>query len=61
MDMVSLHEMEVINSRTQFSLALFTGDTGEIKPELQTSEWRKEGKVEIILCVHVLLRSKCVR
>ncbi len=28
---VSLHEMDVINSRQQGFLALFAGDTGEIK------------------------------
>ncbi|MCO5565189.1 hypothetical protein L7F22_018862 [Adiantum nelumboides] len=33
--MVSLHEIDVINSRTQGFLALFAGDTGEIKPELR--------------------------
>ncbi|GBE77360.1 TIP49-domain-containing protein [Sparassis latifolia] len=51
---VSLHEIDVINSRTQGFLALFAGDTGEIKPELRdqintkVSEWREEGKAEII-------------
>ncbi|KAJ3394344.1 RuvB-like 2 [Chytriomyces hyalinus] len=30
---VSLHEIDVINSRTQGFLALFSGDTGEIKAE----------------------------
>jgi RuvB-like protein 2 len=44
----------VINSRTQGFLALFAGDTGEIKPELRdqintkVGEWREEGKAEII-------------
>ena len=28
---VSLHEIDVINSRSQGFLALFAGDTGEIK------------------------------
>merc|ERR1711963_128141 len=32
---VSLHEIDVINSRTQGFLALFSGDTGEIKPEVR--------------------------
>ena len=32
---VSLHEMDVINSRAQGFLALFAGDTGEIKPEVR--------------------------
>ena len=30
---ISLHEIDVINSRTQGFLALFTGDTGEIRSE----------------------------
>lgn len=51
---VSLHEIDVINSRTQGFLALFAGDTGEIGPELRNQintkvgEWREEGKAEII-------------
>ena len=51
---VSLHEIDVINSRTQGFLALFAGDTGEIKPELRdqinvkVSEWREEGKADIV-------------
>ncbi|KAH9486158.1 RuvB-like protein 2 [Psilocybe cubensis] len=51
---VSLHEIDVINSRTQGFLALFAGDTGEIKPELRNqinakvAEWREEGKAEIV-------------
>ncbi|KDQ15634.1 hypothetical protein BOTBODRAFT_130899 [Botryobasidium botryosum FD-172 SS1] len=51
---VSLHEIDVINSRTQGFLALFAGDTGEIKSELRdqintkVGEWREEGKAEII-------------
>ncbi len=56
---VSLHEIDVINSRTQGFLALFAGDTGEIKPELRNqinskvAEWREEGKAEIIPGVSV--------
>lgn len=44
----------MINSRTQGFLALFAGDTGEIKPELRAqidtkvTEWREEGKAEIV-------------
>ena len=44
----------MINSRTQGFLALFAGDTGEIKPELRNqintkvTEWREEGKAEIV-------------
>lgn len=51
---VSLHDIDVINSRSQGFLALFAGDTGEIKPEVReqidvkVSEWRAEGKAEII-------------
>ncbi|KAL6063743.1 RuvB-like protein 2 [Balamuthia mandrillaris] len=51
---VTLHEIDVINSRTQGFLALFTGDTGEIKPEIReqidtkVAEWREEGKAEIV-------------
>jgi RuvB-like protein 2 len=51
---VSLHEIDVINSRTQGFLALFAGDTGEIKPELRdqintkVGEWREEGKASIV-------------
>ncbi|KAL2911963.1 RuvB-like protein 2 [Polyrhizophydium stewartii] len=51
---VTLHEIDVINSRTQGFLALFSGDTGEIKPEVReqintkVAEWREEGKSEIV-------------
>eukprot|EP01125_Pyxidicula_operculata_P013672 TRINITY_DN4541_c0_g1_i1.p2 TRINITY_DN4541_c0_g1~~TRINITY_DN4541_c0_g1_i1.p2 ORF type:complete len:451 (+),score=124.15 TRINITY_DN4541_c0_g1_i1:1438-2790(+) len=51
---VSLHDIDVINSRAQGFLALFTGDTGEIKPEVRDQintkigEWREEGKAEIV-------------
>lgn len=51
---VSLHEIDVINSRTQGFLALFAGDTGEIKSELRDqingklADWREEGKAEIV-------------
>ena len=57
---VSLHEIDVINSRTQGFLALFAGDTGEIKPELRNqintkvTEWREEGKAEIVPGVRAL-------
>ena len=49
---VSLHEIDVINSRQQGFLALFAGDTGEIKVEvreqidLKVAEWREEGERE---------------
>merc|ERR1712167_216279 len=51
---VSLHEIDVINSRQQGFLALFAGDTGEIKSEvreqidLKVSEWREEGKATTV-------------
>jgi RuvB-like protein 2 len=32
---VSLHDMDVINSRAQGFVALFAGDTGEIKNEVR--------------------------
>lgn len=51
---VSLHEIDVINSRSQGFLALFSGDTGEIKGEVRdqintkVAEWREEGKADIV-------------
>merc|ERR1712072_1142877 len=51
---VSLHEMDVINSRSQGFLALFSGDTGEIKDEVReqidtkVAEWREESKATIV-------------
>lgn len=51
---VTLHEIDVINSRTQGFLALFAGDTGEIKSEVReqidnkVSEWRGEGKADVV-------------
>ncbi|CAG5000136.1 unnamed protein product [Parnassius mnemosyne] len=51
---VTLHEVDVINSRTHGFLALFSGDTGEIKSEIReqinskVAEWREEGKAEMI-------------
>ncbi|CAE7821892.1 ruvbl2 [Symbiodinium sp. KB8] len=51
---VSLHEIDVINSRQQGFLALFAGDTGEIKSEIReqidgkVAEWREEGKATIV-------------
>ncbi|KAJ2896344.1 putative aaa family atpase-like protein [Zalerion maritima] len=51
---VSLHEIDVINSRTQGFLALFSGDTGEIGSEIRdqintkVAEWKEEGKAEIV-------------
>ncbi|XP_068200211.1 ruvB-like 2 [Palaemon carinicauda] len=51
---VTLHEIDVINNRTQGFLALFSGDTGEIKGEVRqqinakVAEWREEGKAELV-------------
>ena len=51
---VTLHEIDVINSRAQGFLALFAGDTGEIKSEVReqidakVAEWKEEGKAEIV-------------
>ncbi|EEA05055.1 ruvB-like DNA helicase, putative [Cryptosporidium muris RN66] len=51
---VSLHDIDVINSRAQGFLALFAGDTGEIKPEVRAqidekvAEWREEKRAEVI-------------
>ncbi|GHP11442.1 RuvB-like protein [Pycnococcus provasolii] len=51
---VTLHEVDVINSRSQGFLALFAGDTGEIRSEVReqidgkVAEWREEGKAEIV-------------
>lgn len=51
---VSLHDIDVVNSRSQGFLALFSGDTGEIKQEvrdqinLKVAEWKEEGKADIV-------------
>ncbi|KAI9293207.1 RuvB-like 2 [Neoconidiobolus thromboides FSU 785] len=51
---VSLHDIDVINSRSQGFLALFSGDTGEIKQEvrdqinIKIAEWKEEGKADIL-------------
>lgn len=51
---VNLHEIDVINSRTQGFLALFAGDMGEIMPEVRDqinakiAEWKEEGKADIV-------------
>jgi len=47
-------KIDVINSRSQGFLALFAGDTGEIKQEVRdqidqkVSEWREDGRAEIV-------------
>lgn len=51
---VTLHEIDVINSRSQGFLALFSGDTGNISQDVRdqidqkVAEWREEGKAEIV-------------
>ncbi|KAH8742143.1 reptin52 [Cryptosporidium ryanae] len=51
---VTLHDIDVINSRSQGFLALFAGDTGEIKPEVRAQidekvlEWKEENRAEIV-------------
>eukprot|EP00298_Acanthocystis_sp_HF-20_P006546 c16372_g1_i1.p1 GENE.c16372_g1_i1~~c16372_g1_i1.p1 ORF type:complete len:463 (+),score=219.47 c16372_g1_i1:69-1457(+) len=51
---VTLHEIDVINSRSQGFLALFAGDTGEIKSEVReqidakVADWTEEGKATVI-------------
>ena len=51
---VSLHEIDVINSRAQGFLALFSGDSGEVKAEVRDqidskiAEWREEGKAVLV-------------
>jgi RuvB-like protein 2 len=51
---VSLHEIDVINSRSQGFLALFAGDTGEISQEVRdqvdakVQEWRDEGRATLV-------------
>uniref|UniRef100_A0A915AH86 RuvB-like helicase n=2 Tax=Ascarididae TaxID=6250 RepID=A0A915AH86_PARUN len=51
---VALHEIDVINSRSQGFLALFSGDTGEIKNEVREQinkkvvEWREENKADVV-------------
>merc|ERR1719231_1139546 len=51
---VTLHEIDVINSRSQGFLALFAGDTGEIKNEVReqidakVAEWREDGKADVV-------------
>jgi len=51
---VSLHEIDVINSRQQGFLALFAGDTGEISQEIRNqidakvAEWKEEGRATLV-------------
>jgi RuvB-like protein 2 len=51
---LTLHEIDVVNSRSQGFLALFSGDTGEIKQEVrehvnqQVAQWQDEKKGELL-------------
>ncbi|TKR72237.1 hypothetical protein L596_019715 [Steinernema carpocapsae] len=51
---VALHDIDVINSRSQGFMALFSGDTGEIKEEVReqinrkVTEWREENKADVV-------------
>lgn len=51
---ISLHDIDVINSRQQGFLALFSGDTGEIRSEVRDqinnkiAEWKEEGKARLV-------------
>lgn len=51
---VSLHEIDVINSRQQGFMALFAGDTGEISETIReqidskVAEWRSEGRATLV-------------
>jgi RuvB-like protein 2 len=54
---VTMHDIDVINSRQEGFLALFSGDTGEIRGEVReqidakVAEWREEGKAEVVVGV----------
>jgi RuvB-like protein 2 len=54
MHVVSLHDLDVINSRPQGVLALFSGETGEVRAEVReqvdrrVATWREEGKAELL-------------
>jgi len=51
---VTLHEIDVINSRQQGFMALFTGDTGEISETIRgqidakVEEWKTEGRATLV-------------
>lgn len=59
----SLHEIDVVNNRSQGFKDLFSGDVGEINPEnrdkvnAKIQEWREENKAEII--TGVLFIDEC--
>ncbi|KAH7728219.1 AAA family ATPase Rvb2 [Aphelenchoides avenae] len=51
---ISLHDIDVINSRSHGYIAVFSGDTGEINSEVREQinkkvmEWREENKAQIV-------------
>merc|ERR1712014_56508 len=51
---ISLHEIDVINSRNQGFSALFSGDTGEIQTEIReqidakVAEWQQNNRSEVV-------------
>uniref|UniRef100_A0A915MAB6 RuvB-like helicase n=1 Tax=Meloidogyne javanica TaxID=6303 RepID=A0A915MAB6_MELJA len=51
---ISLHDIDTINSRSHGYMAVFSGDTGEIRGEVREQinkkviEWREENKAQII-------------
>ena len=51
---VTLHDIDVINSRAQGFMALFSGETGEIRPEIRDqidskiAQWQEENKADLI-------------
>ena len=57
---VTMHEIDVINSRSQGFLALFSGDVGEIKQEVRDqintkiSEWKEQGKADLVPGVFII-------
>lgn len=53
-NIVSLHDIDIMNSKNQGYLALFSGETGEIGSEVRDqidrkiNDWQEEGKAEVI-------------
>ena len=47
---VTLHEIDIINSRSQGFLALFAGDIGEIKPEV-----RDQIDEKVMYCIYIYI------
>lgn len=55
---VSLHDIDVINSRSQGFLALFSGDIGEIKPEVREQMYLFTGSDTVAGTVSVKTKGK---